>query len=257
MKRFLSLVAVLALFLAVSAVATAQDKEKPKDKPEPAPAAKDKAEPEKSEKAKTEKGKTEKEKPAEKAPAAAPLKAESTPYYPLQVGNKWHYKVGDNRYTLTVAKYEKIGELDCARVEQTVEDKVVAFEHIAVTKDGVVRVAYDDRRADPPLLFLKLPAKKDASWNVESVVGKTAASPGEKVTATFKAGEVAKLMVPAGTSENVISVSTQDLVAAGQKMGFTYYFGKNVGMLKQEIDVAGTKVVIELEKYEPAAPPKQ
>ena len=271
MKRFLSILAVSALFVALAAVAAAQDKDKdnsPKPKPEPAqqakdkdkdkdkdkaakdqPAKTDKDKPEKSDKEKQEK--TDKDKTPAKTVSAEP-KLEDAVYYPLRVGSQWRYKVGDNKYTLKVAKYEKVGDYNCARVEQMVDDKVVAFEHLALTKDGVVRVAYDDRRADPPLLFLKLPVKKDQTWTVDSVIGKVEKNPGERVTATFKEGEVAKVMVPAGTSENVITCSTQDLTVGGQKMSFTYFFAKNVGMIKQEIDVAGTKVIIDLERYEPA-----
>jgi hypothetical protein len=241
MKRFLSVAAVLSLFVALAAVAAAQDT---KDKNTP---TKDK--PEKSQPTKE---KSEKDKPPAKAPDTPKPGEEESLYYPLQDGTVWHYKIGDNRYTLKVAKHEKIGDFNCARIEQIVEERVIAVEHIAVTKDGVVRVAYDNKRAVPPLLFLKLPAKKDTTWTVDSVIGKTDKVPGEKVVGTFKAGEVTKMMVPAGTSEGVITSSTQDLNAAGQKLSFTYYFAKKVGLIKQEIDFGETKVIIELEKYDPA-----
>jgi hypothetical protein len=241
MKRFLSVLAVSALFVALAAVAVAQDA---KDKGTP-PKDKDKAQPTKE--------KSDKDTPPAKAPVTEAPKMELSAYYPLRVGSMWHYRIGDNRYTLKVTKYEKIGDLNCARVEQLVEEgKVIAVEHIAVTKEGIVRVAYDDKKSEPPLLFLKLPVKKDETWKVDSVIGKTDKVPGERVTATFKEGEVAKVMVPAGTTEGVITSSSQDLDANGQKLSFTYYFGKNVGLIKQEIDVNGTRVTIELEKYEPA-----
>jgi hypothetical protein len=246
MKRFLSVLAASALLVTLAAVAAAQDaKDKaapPKDKADKAPATKEKS---------------SKETAPEKAPvAAAP---QSTEYYPLQVGNIWYYRVGDNRYSLKVAKYEKIGGLNCARVEMSVDDKVTSVEHIAVTSDGVARAAFGDakesKEAVPPLVFLKLPPKKGAEWKVDSVVGKTDKVPGEKVIGTFKEDEVAKVSVPAGTYEKVITSSSQDLDANGMKLKFTYYFAKDVGMVKQEILVAGQTVVIELEKFDPATPP--
>jgi hypothetical protein len=240
MKRFLSALAGTALLVTLAAVAAAQDtKDKDKDKAAP---SKDKAD-----KAPPVKEKSDKDTAAEKAPAG-----ESTPYYPLVVGTKWHYKIGDNRYTLKVAKFEKIGEFNCARIEQTVDEKITAVEHIAVTKDGVYRVAYDDKRAEPPLMFLKLPPEKGTTWKVDSVVGKTDKSPGEKVAGTFEEGEIARVTVPAGFNDRVVTSTSKDLDANGQKLKFTYYFGKNVGMVKQDIEIGDQKVVIELERYEPA-----
>jgi hypothetical protein len=241
MKRYRSLLAGSALIFALAAMAAAQD---PKDKAAP---PKDKAE-----KAPPAKEKSDKDAPAAKAPAVEAPKMETTALYPLNVGTKWHYKIGDNRYTLTVTKFEKIGDYNCARVEQIVDDKVTAVEHIAVTKEGVVRVAYDDKRAEPPLLFLKLPAKKGETWKVDSVVGKTEKSPGERVTGTFEEGELPRVAVPAGYNDLVITSSSKDLDANGQKLKFTYYFGKNVGMIKQEIEIGDQKVIIELERFDPA-----
>ena len=259
MKRFLSLAAATALFISLAAIAAAQD---PKDKDAP---PKDKAAPSKDKD--KDKDKSPKETPKE-APKDAPKEtpkgtakdapSAKTPtetpreesYYPLQVGNTWHYKLGENHFALRVAKFEKVGDYNCAKVEMVVEDKVTAFEHIAVTSDGIVRVAYDQRMSLPPVLFLKLPAKKDVTWKVDSVVGKTDTSPGEKVTGTFKEAELSKVGVPAGLFDNVISCSSQDLDAAGLKLGFTYYFAKGIGMIKEEIDVGGQKVVVELEKYD-------
>ena len=256
MKRFLSVLAPLAIVVILAAVAAAQDsKDKAppsKDKTEPAPAKeksdKDKADQDKSDKP-AEKAKSDKEAaPAAKSAGTEALK--ETPYYPLQVGNRWDYRLGDNRYSMRVAKHEKVGNYMCARVEMMVDDKVTAHEHIAVTSEGVVRVAYDDRLSEPPLLFLKLPPAKDQTWKVDSVIGKTEKSPGEKVSGSFKQGEVAKVSEPAGMFENVITCNSPDLDANGLKLSFTYYFAKGTGMVKQEIDVGGQKVIIDLEKFE-------
>jgi hypothetical protein len=255
MKRFLSVSAASALLITLAAVAAAQDA---KDKAEP---PKEKATEPKKEKP-AEPGKEPdltaprpsvgigKQKSKKEEPKAVETSSDQS-YYPLQVGNTWYYKLGDNKYTLRVTKFEKIGELNCARVEMAVDEQVKAFEHIAITDEGVVRVSYDERRSDPPLLFLKLPPKKDATWKVDSVIGKTDKVPGERVSGTFKMGEAGKVGVPAGLFDNVITSSAQDLDANGLKLNFTYYFAKGVGMIKQEIDVGGQKVFIELEKFEP------
>jgi hypothetical protein len=243
MKRYLSVLAPSALLILL-ATAAAQDA---KDKP--APPAKDKSE--KADKAPPPAAKSDKD--AAPKPAAVETLKDS-PYYPLQVGNTWHYRLGDNRYVMRVAKHEKVGDYMCARVEMLIDDKPTAHEHIAVTADGIVRVAYDDRRAEPPILFLKVPPKKDETWKVDSFVGKTDKVPGEHVTGTFTEGEVAKLNEPSGSYENVITSTSQDLNANGQRLSFVYYFAKGVGMVKQEIDVAGQKVIVDLEKFESSKP---
>jgi len=168
-----------------------------------------------------------------------------SPYYPLQVGNTWNYKLGDMKFTMRVAKHEKVGEALCARVEMSIDGKVQAYEHIAVTADGIYRHSFEGKKAEPPVRFLKLPPKKGETWEVNSKVG------GESLKGTFKAGEEDNVKVPAGTYKTVTS-ATDDLDANGTKISFKYYFAENVGMVKQDLDIAGQKAVIELEKYEPA-----
>ena len=61
-------------------------------------------------------------------------------------------------------------------------DKVVAVEHVAIKEDGVYRCGFGGKKADPPLLFLKLPAEKDQTWNVSTTAD------GQKVAGTLKSG---------------------------------------------------------------------
>jgi hypothetical protein len=180
------------------------------------------------------------------ARAAAGLaqdKMETTSYYPLAVGTSWEYKAGDSRYTLRVTKHEKVGDALCARVEMLMKDKAVSFEHVGVTKEGVYRYSFEGKEAKPPVLFLKLPPKKDETWKVDSKVG------GESVKGTFKNTGEEDVKVPAGNYKAVV-VASQDLEANGVKMSVTYYFAEKVGMVKQVVEVSGQKIVIELEKYE-------
>jgi hypothetical protein len=97
-------------------------------------------------------------------------------------------------------------------------------------------------------MFLKLPPKKDETWEVEAKIG------AEKLKGTFKSGEVSEdVKVPAGIykKENVVTSGSDNLDANGQKISFTYFFAKDVGMIKQTIKIMTQEVVIELEKYEP------
>jgi hypothetical protein len=125
-----------------------------------------------------------------------------------------------------------------------VKDKSQSFEDVSVTKEGVYRNTFEGKEAMPPVLFLKLPPKKDETWKVDSKVG------GESVKGTFKNNGEETVKVTAGEYKAWV-VTSQDLEANGVKMSVTYYFAEKVGMVKQLVEVSGQKIVIELEKYEP------
>lgn len=243
MKRFLSVLAASALVVSLAAVAAAQDKDKDaKDKDKKAPPAKEKSDKEAPPK---EKEKSDKDLSAVKTTPAG------SDYFPLKAGNVWYYKIGENHYSLKLTKFEKVGDINCARIEMIQDEKVYSVEHIAASPEGMVRVAFDDKKAEPPLLFLKLPYKKGETWKVDSTVGKTDKAPGDRVKGTFKEGEAPRVKVPAGEYETITATS-DDLNANGTGLKFTSYFAKDVGMVKQEISIAGENVVVELERFEPA-----
>jgi hypothetical protein len=170
-------------------------------------------------------------------------KVPPTPYFPLAVGTTWSYKAGENRFQLKVAEVKTVAGSARAKLELIVAGKVISHEQVGVTKDGVVRYTFEGKEAKPPIDFLRLPPKTGATWKVDSKVD------GQSLRGTFKAGE-AEVKVPAGSYKTVTS-SGQDIDANGVRMSLTYYFAEKVGMVKQEIDLAGQKILIELEKYEP------
>jgi hypothetical protein len=187
-------------------------------------------------------------------------KGPGTAWYPLQVGTTWHYKIGDGKFSTRVTKHEKVGETMTARLETTRDGKVIGVEHLGAGPEGVYRHDYEVPQEGgplhevlkPPVLILKLPAKKGETWKVDSKAD------GNVYRGTFKAGE-GEVKVPAGTYQ-AISVSTQDLEASGLKFAITTDFAKGVGMVKQVVQQGDAKVVIELEKFEPgrnAKPPEK
>jgi hypothetical protein len=182
------------------------------------------------------------------AAAARADDLKDSPYYPLKVGSSWTYKANDVKFTLKVTKTEKVkdkdAEVTAARVEMTKDGKVEGSELVAVKDDGVYRYAFENKKADPPIKFLQLPPKKDATWKVDSKADTDA------IKGTFKMGEE-EIKVGDKTYKTV-TVTCDDLDAVGVKMSVTYYFAENVGMVKQVIEAAGQKTVIELDKYEPA-----
>jgi hypothetical protein len=186
--------------------------------------------------------------------AAAVLSAQDklaeTPYYPLQVGTTWHYKAGDGKFTVRVTKHEKVGNVLCARLEVRRDGKVVGWQHLAATTDGVYRHDLTDQHTDkavtqtpkPPILVLKLPPKKGDTWKVDSKAN------GQAFRGTFKIDEQ-KIKVPAGEYQ-AIRVTSQDLEASGLKPVLTTYYASGVGMVKQVIQEGSATREIELEKFE-------
>jgi hypothetical protein len=178
------------------------------------------------------------------APGSCQEKTKTSDLYPTAIGTVWRYRTAGNEILVRVAKQEKIDRANCALVESVMGDKVVASEHIAVQPDGLYRYTMAGQKADPPIRFLKLPAKKGDVWEVASKLG------GQELKVTYETDEE-EITVPAGKFRTVVT-RTRDFQAAGQKMAAKIWYAKDVGMVKTEMTIAGNKVVIELEKYEPA-----
>jgi hypothetical protein len=173
----------------------------------------------------------------------ARAQAPATLYYPVVVGATWTYRAGDNRFQIKVAEVKDVAGVTRAKLDLIVGDKVISHEHVGVAKDGVYRYTFEGKEAKPPIKFLELPVKKDATWSVDSKVE------GQALTGSFKSGEE-DVKVPAGEYKKAVTVTGKDIKANGVPLGITYYFAEKVGMVKQVIDLAGQKVVIELENFE-------
>lgn len=187
--------------------------------------------------------------------AAADEKMPASTYYPLSVGDTWTYRAGDNRFQLKVTEVKTVDGKPRAKVELLVSGKPVSFEHVGITKDGVVRYTFEGKEAKPPIEFLKLPPKADTSWKIDSEVidpkgGKL------PVKGSLKVGKEEDVTVPAGKFR-AITVSGQDIDANGVKVQkLTYYFVERLGMVKQVIELDNQKINIELEKFEQGTPAK-
>jgi hypothetical protein len=164
-------------------------------------------------------------------------------YFPTAVGTSWEYRAGENQFTHKVTKHERVGGVTCARIEHVKDGKVLAYEDVGVTNEGVSRFAFDGKEAKPPITFLKPGAKKGQTWKVESKVGD------QTVKGTFKQGEAEVVKVPAGTYKKVLTVTSEGLEVNGIKTKLVYYFAEDVGLVKLEWGEGKSRVVIELEKY--------
>lgn len=194
------------------------------------------------------------------AEVTAQEKLKETPYYPLKVGTTWHYRAGDSKFSIRVARHEKVGETLCALLETIRDGKVVGSEHLAVSGDGVYRhdLTSPQFQSDPndkakkaklsvkqmlkpPILILKLPPKNGDSWKIDSK------GDGKSFRGSFEVAEQ-EITVPAGTYKT-FRVASQDLEVNSLKPNITTYFAQGVGMVKQIIEMGNDKIEIELEKF--------
>ena len=190
---------------------------------------------------KDDKKKDDKKKDDKKPAAAAGFD------YPLKVGSTWTYRVGENRYEVKISKIEPVGAAKCARLDMIINGKAASYEDVAIgtDKDGVsavMRYTFEGKKATPPIPFLLLPADK-TSWRVESKID------GQTLKGTFRK-TTEDVKVPAGTYPKAVKVSSDNLKVNGADLAVTWWFASGVGLIKQEADLAGQRVVIELEKYE-------
>lgn len=174
-------------------------------------------------------------------------KGPTSPFFPLEPGAVWTYRAGDATFQYKLSRFEKVGKVKCARIELLINNRPSSYEHVAVTKDGVERFSFEGKEAKPPIRILPLELKEGAEWVIDSKVG------GESLKGKFvlsKVKEREKIMIGEKEYSTVI-VTGKDVEVNGVKAGIKYYFAEKVGMVKQELEVAGNKVVFELEKYDP------
>jgi hypothetical protein len=181
-------------------------------------------------------------------------KPAETPWYPLQVGTVWQYQITAkkdkdtvlvSRFTLKVAGLEKVGDVLCARIEMTSDGRAISFDQVAVAADGVYRYSVAGVKLNKPIRFLALPPKAGFTWPVE------ARGMDEVLKGTFKMGEEKGTKVPAGTYDT-LTVSSDDLNSNGLPLTMVCQYAQGVGLVKQQVLVAGQESMWVLEKYEPA-----
>ena len=166
-------------------------------------------------------------------------------FYPIEVGNTWHYKVNadgkDANVTTKIAKHENIDGQVLARLESP---NVTLTEHLKQTDKGVFRYRFNGAEVMPPFELLPYPPTVGRKWKGEFTVQ------GEKGKNTYE-GEIQKeevVDVPAGKFKTL--VVKIKLEGGGQQVDTTYWFVQDVGFVKQTFSVNGATVLLELEKFE-------
>ncbi len=169
-------------------------------------------------------------------------------YYPLKVGTSWTFRVqaqGQNLEIVNrVAKRENINGMELVKIETLTGGRVVASEHLRSTERGVFRYRFNNLEISPPLQLIKYPIKKKGeTWKQTIKMGS------QEVTVNVKSN-MEKVKVPAGQYRTV-SVEL-GMTIMGKTITTKYWFAPGVGVVKQEANVAGQQVEIELNKFQQA-----
>jgi hypothetical protein len=187
-------------------------------------------------------------KPAKKDGKKEDAKTEasaSTNFYPLNVGNTWNYRVevgGNSAQAVSrIAKVETIDGVQLHRLEATVNNNIVATEHLRATKDGVYRYRNNGQEINPPLRLLKYPVKSGETWEGDITVGKEKG----KYSCTSKEENVE---VTAGKYKAMRVTITLD--SKMQKVTTSYWFVQNIGFVKQTVEAGDLNITMELEKFD-------
>jgi hypothetical protein len=166
-------------------------------------------------------------------------------YYPVEVGNTWHYRVNANgkitNFSARISKHENINGEALARLDTL---NVPVTEHLAQTEKGVFRHRFNGSQVSPPLPLLPYPPNVGAKWQ------------GEFTTEMEKGknryfGEIQKeetVEVPAGKFKTLrVSIKVEQ---NGPMVQTTYWFAKDVGFVKQSANILGATILMELERFE-------
>ena len=170
------------------------------------------------------------------------------PLYPLRVGSVWTYKMsGANELIqVKVTKKERVYDEECYRLETISGGTLTAAEHVVVRNDGVYRTALNGNRFDTPVKMLD--AMKAAKWTANTKIDSA------QVTGDFVMKEE-EVSVPAGAFKGATLVESKNAKAKGQAMAIKFWYAKDVGIVKFELNSGDQKAILELVKYEPGPSP--
>jgi hypothetical protein len=169
-------------------------------------------------------------------------------YYPLEVGNKWHFRIEVGGTTTnavySITKLETFDKIPLARLEVEIDKKIAYTEHLAQTDQGVFRYRNNAQEVSPPICLLKYPAKSGAKWDGAMDVGK------EKWKYF---GETKEEMIEVAAGKfKALRVTIRLEAEAKAEKKITYWFVRDIGIVKQTVEAADLNFASELTKFEPA-----
>jgi len=175
--------------------------------------------------------------------------AKQADYYPLAVGNKWHYSVELDGEKVTaiisVAKLEKVGDKTLAHLETRLGSEVISEEDISTNAQGAFRQRESGQEVTPPLCLIKYPVKVGDEWETPTKRGKLA------VTITGRVDKLEEIEV-AGRKYQTVKVILKTKLGA-QVVSTTNWFADGVGVVRIRLEQPGNISTFDLEKFEKGA----
>lgn len=176
---------------------------------------------------------------------AATTLGQQPDYYPLNVGERWEYKVQVADKTMEVAneitKIETINNDSLARVETVSNGKTLATEHLKTSEKGIFRYRIQGLEVNPPLCLLRYPVKEGDAWETQITTG------GENAKVTCRVLGQRKIKVSAGEFDTVLVEIHAE--ASSGNVTSTYWFAEGVGVIQQITELPNLKISMTLEKH--------
>lgn len=177
----------------------------------------------------------------------APPQGDKKPnMFPMVKGAQWEFEVNVNGMSLSVVQemteVNKKGDQTHATITTKVNGMDIT-EELSADDKGIYRHSFNNMKLDKPMLTLKYPVQAQKWTEAITIQGMEL-----EVKMEMKAAEDVK--VAAGDYKKVIPVQMQ-LTIQGQEINATNYYAEGVGIIKQEANLAGTKITSELKKFTP------
>ncbi len=164
-------------------------------------------------------------------------------YFPLKEGAVWTYRTNNgSEYKTKVESVKKEDGDVVAKLVTRGTKGLISTEQVKVQKDGVFRIEFSGKKVDPPVQLLKFPFKNNETWKFDAEVGKQPIKGGFTVTE-------AKGIKVGDKTYDTIKVESKDVKVDEQGTTITYYFARDVGLVKQTIVIGNTTVEVELVEY--------
>jgi len=176
-------------------------------------------------------------------------------FFPLKVGHKWTYIVNADPKKKVVIEVERMEDYTrkAMKDDKPIAEKFTGFilksssgdkitrDHVVVMENGVYRIHAAGTLINPPLLFFKFGLQKGETWDLDSTSGNTTI----KGTCSIRSDLV---QVPYQKKpHNAIIVLFSNNKPGDERHEIEYWFVRNIGMVKQRVELKNHKIVLELE----------
>ena len=176
-------------------------------------------------------------------------------YFPLKVGHRWTYIVNADPKKKVVIEVERMEDYTrkAMKDDKPIAEKFTGFilksssgdkvtrDHVVVMENGVYRIHAAGTLINPPLLFFKFGLQKGETWDLDSTSGNTTI----KGTCSIRSDLV---QVPYQKKpHNAIIVLFSNNKPGDERHEIEYWFVRNIGMVKQRVELKNHKIVLELE----------